>query len=81
MKKEFAVFDKPENVKRFLRVFYVCLGVLILIDPFIHKHTEFPWEGAFGFFASYGFASCVLLIFIAKGLRIFLKKDEQYYDR
>ncbi len=54
--------------------------MLLIVDIFIHKHAEFPWEGALDFFAVYGFVSCVLLIFIAKALRIFIKKDEDYYD-
>jgi len=28
----------------------------------------------------YGFVSCVLLIFIAKLLRIFIKRDENHYE-
>lgn len=80
MKKELKIFDKPENVKRFLAIFYISLMVLLIIDFFIHKHAEFPWEGAPDFFAVYGFVSCVLLIFIAKVLRLFVKRDETYYD-
>ena len=80
MKKELKIFDKPENVKRFLGIFYLSLLVLLIIDFFIHKHPEFPWEGAPDFFAAYGFGSCVLLIFIAKILRLFVKRDEDYYD-
>jgi len=80
MKKELKVFDKQENVKRFLGIFYISLVILLIIDLFIHKHTEFPWENAPNFFAVYGFVSCVLLIFIAKILRLFIKKNEDYYD-
>ena len=80
MKKELKIFDKPENVQRFLVFFYIFLAVLLVIDFFIHKHADFPWEGATDFFAAYGFGSCVLLIFMAKLLRIFLKRDENYYD-
>ncbi len=80
MKKELKIFDKPKNVKRFLGFFYASLLVLLVLDFFIHKHAEFPWEGAINFFAVYGFLSCVLLIFIAKILRIFVKRDEDYYD-
>lgn len=80
MKKELKIFDKPENVKRFLRIFYVFLVLLLIVDFFIPKHTEFPWEGAPDFFAVYGFVSCVLLIFIAKLLRMFIKRKENYYD-
>ncbi len=80
MKKELKIFDKPENVKIFLGGFYVFLVVLLIIDFLIHKHNEFPWEGFPNFYAAYGFISCVLLIFIAKGLRLFIKRDEDYYE-
>ncbi len=80
MKRELKIFDKPENVKRFLVFFYASLVVLLIVDFFIHKHADFPWEEATDFYAVYGFGSCVLLIFIAKLLRIFLKRDENYYD-
>ena len=80
MKKELKIFDKPENVKKFLGLFYVALVLLLIIDLFVHKHSAFVWDGAPAFFAVYGFISCVLLIFIAKLLRIFIKRDEDYYD-
>ncbi len=80
MKKELKIFDKPENVKRLLKFFYASLILLLIIDFFIHKHAEFPWEGAPDFFAVYGFISCVLLIFIAKLLRIFIKRKENHYE-
>lgn len=80
MKRELKIFDKPQNVKRFLGGFYVFLVVLLIIDFFVHKHAEFAWEGFPDFYAAYGFISCVLLIFIAKGLRMLIKRDEKYYD-
>jgi len=81
MKKELKIFDDPRNVKRFLIIFYGCLLALLLVDPFIHKHAEFEWEAVPGFFAAYGFVSCVLLIFIAKLLRWWVKRDEAYYQQ
>lgn len=80
MKRELKIFDNPQNVKRLLRVFYASLVVLALLDLVIHKHAEFPWEAQFGFFATYGFVSCVALIFIAKGLRLLIRRDEDYYN-
>ncbi len=80
MGKELKIFDKPKNIKRFLTIFYASLGVLLIIDFFIHKHGDFPVEAAPDFFAAYGFFSCVLLIFIAKILRKLIKRDEDYYD-
>ena len=80
MKKELRIFDDPRNVKRLLAVFYASLVVLLIVDFFIHKHGDFPWEEATDFFAVYGYVSCVLLIFIAKLMRIFIKRNENYYD-
>lgn len=80
MKKELKIFDKPQNVKRFLGGFYVSLLILLIIDFFVHKHAEFTWEGIPEFYAAYGFVSCVLLIFIAKVLRLLIKRKENYYD-
>lgn len=78
--KELTIFDKPENVEKFLRVFFTLLFVLLVIDFFIHKHGHFPWEGAPEFYATYGFVACVLLVFIAKGLRKVVGREEDYYD-
>lgn len=80
MKKELRLFDKPENVKRLLFLFFVALAVLLFIDLFLDKHAEFEWEGVPGFFAAYGFISYVLLIFVSKLLRKLIKRDEDYYD-
>ena len=80
MKKELTIFDNPRNVKRLLVIFYASLVVLLVVDFFVHKHADFAWEEATDFYAVYGYASCVLLIFIAKLLRVFIKRDEKYYD-
>ncbi len=79
MKKELTIFDNPRNVKLFLIIFFASLVVLLAVDPFIHKHAEFEWESVPGFFAAYGFVSCVLLIYVAKILRWWVKRDEDYY--
>ncbi len=80
MKKPLKLFDTKKNINKFLFFFYSCLILLLIIDPFIPKHADFPWEEAPNFFAAYGFAACVMLIFVARILRIFLKKGEDYYD-
>lgn len=79
-KKELTFFDKPKNVKNLLRVFYLSLFVLLGADFFLHKHDHIAIGNALEFYAFYGFISCVLLIFIAKVLRVIIKRDEKYYD-
>ena len=78
--KELKIFDNPQNVKRLLLIFWISLLVLLIIDLFVPKETEFPWEGFPNFFATYGFLSCVVLVFVAKLLRLFVKRDEDYYE-
>ena len=80
MKKEHFL-DKPQNRQWILRSFFISLGLLLVVDFFIHKHVEFPWEAAPGFYAVYGFCACVGLIFVAKLLRLFVKRDEDYYQK
>jgi hypothetical protein len=74
-------FDDPVHVRRFLRVFFVSLLVLLAVDPFVHKHGAFPWEETPGFFAAYGYVSCVLLVLVAKLLRRVIRRDEDDDER
>lgn len=80
MKKEITLFDKRRNVNRLLAAFYSLCFILLIVDLFVGKHPDFPWEGYPNFYAVYGFLCCVMLIFAAKILRIFIKRDENYYD-
>ena len=80
MKKD-HFFDKPKNVKRFLGLFYLSLLLLIVIDFFIPKHPNFPWERFPSFYGAYGFVACVVLVLAAKYvLRRLVKRSEDYYD-
>lgn len=79
-RKELSFFDSPENKKRVRRYFYISLLILFIIDFFIPKHGYFSWEKAPGFFAVSGFIGCVSLIFVAKILRLIIKRKAGYYD-
>ena len=81
MERKEGWFDKPGNFKLFLRLFFVSLAVLLIVDFFVPKHAAFPWEETPCFFAAYGYISCVLLVLVARVLRRFIKRDEDYYDR
>ena len=80
-RKKRLVYDDPQHVKVFLRVFFASLALLLVVDLFVGKHGDFHWEGVPEFFAAYGFISCVALVLVAKVLRILIKRDEDYYDR
>ncbi len=75
------LFDKPENIKRLLHGFYAICALLIVLDFVIHRHIYHSWEVAPAFYAIYGFTGCVVLVLIARWMRSFLMRDEDYYDR
>jgi hypothetical protein len=54
---------------------------LLVIDLLYHRHSLHPWQSWRGFYAVYGFVGCVLLVLIAKLLRKWVKRPEDYYDR
>ena len=74
------LFDNPQNVKRILYFLYGCCVLLFALDFVIHRHTSHSWETLWGFYAIYGFVSCVVLVMVAKWLRTFLMRPEDYYD-
>lgn len=80
MAKEITIFDDPKNGQRVLNALFISLVLLLIVDFFISKHTYFPWEGAPNFHAVYGFVACVFLVFVARGMRWFILREEDYYD-
>lgn len=73
--------DSSGNVARVYWAVWVICGLLLAIDPFIHKHGEFAFEDWFGFYGFYGFVACVGLVLLAKLMRRVLMRSEDYYER
>lgn len=74
------IFDEPKNVKRVLYFLYACCTILFLLDFVIHRHVMHSWENLWGFYPVYGFVGCVILVVVAKWMRTFLMRSEDYYD-
>jgi len=74
-------FDKPENNRLFLTVFYVLCAATLLVELFTHRHEELSIEGKFGFYGVYGFFGIVLLVVISVQLRKLVMRPEDYYER
>lgn len=73
-------FDKPENISKMLKVFYVVCALLVVADFVVHRHIYHDWEKIPAFYAIYGFIGCVVLVLIAKEMRKVLMRGEDYYD-
>ncbi len=77
-KKHF--FDKKENIRRVIHVFYTLCALLLMADLVVDRHILHSWENLFGFYALFGFIACVVLVLVAKQMRKVLMRDENYYS-
>lgn len=62
-----------------------CAGTLVaelIFSPFFdEKHpAHFEIENIFGYQAVIGFAAFVCVVFLGKMLRLFIRREEDYYD-
>lgn len=71
---------RPDTIRRLWAVFVAVLAALVVADLFVDHHPLFGLDGTFGFAAWYGFASCVALVLLAKGLGTVLKRPDTYYN-
>ncbi|GAQ95369.1 hypothetical protein TAGGR_2259 [Thermodesulfovibrio aggregans] len=70
-----------KGLKKILTIFYSFLVILILIDPFIHKHAYFGFDEYPSFYGAYGLVACIILVLAAKYiLRPIVMRGEDYYD-
>lgn len=74
------LFDNPKNVELLLKVFYAICIFLVVVDFIVHRHILLAWENIPAFYAIYGFIACVVLVVLAKIMRIYVMRDEEYYD-
>jgi len=71
--------DEPRNVQRLWRGFLVVLALLVLAELGVHLHPQFEIESVFGFAAWFGFGACAVMMLVAKGLGMLLKRPDSYY--
>ena len=71
---------RPATIKLLWRVFIAILAVLVLAQAFIYIKGYFGVDSWFGFGAVFGFLSCLAMVLVAKGLGLFLKRPNDYYD-
>ncbi|MDA7947683.1 MAG: hypothetical protein MPJ78_09425 [Hyphomicrobiaceae bacterium] len=71
---------RPKTIRMLWIVFSIILALLVLSDLVVHHHAHFGIDGTFGFYAWYGFLSCVVLVVGSKALGAILKRRDTYYD-
>jgi hypothetical protein len=62
------------------KAFIVVLALTAIAQLFVEAHPHFAVERLFAWNALYGFLACAALILVAKGLGLFLKRRDDYYD-
>ena len=71
---------RPSSIRLMWRGGIVLLACLALLDLVVEPHPHFGIDGTFGFYSWYGLLTCVAMVLVAKGLGIFLKRPDDYYD-
>ncbi|MBC8338752.1 MAG: hypothetical protein H8E39_08690 [Alphaproteobacteria bacterium] len=72
---------RPETIRKLWTGGGVLLTVLVVLELWVHPKGYFGIDATFGFNAWYGFIVCVAMVVGAKGLGIFLKREDTYYER
>jgi hypothetical protein len=65
----------------FLAIVALTLIVMVIIGLFIQWPIEFAWQKVTAAYAIFGFCAFTFLIYAAKGLRLWLSKEEDYYKK
>ncbi|PPR11865.1 MAG: hypothetical protein CFH41_00741 [Alphaproteobacteria bacterium MarineAlpha11_Bin1] len=72
--------DDRKNVdKIYWGIVGIC-AVLMVIEPFYHKHAYLGFEDSFGFYGWFGFLASIGLFLIARQLSILLSRPEDFYN-
>lgn len=71
--------DKKRSPNRvFWTLVLICVG-LGLADFFYHKHIRYDVEAWPAIYGAVGFTVYATVIFLAKGLRLLVRRPEEYY--
>ncbi len=71
---------RPDTIRKLWIGSSVILALIVAGDFFVHHYEYFGIDATFGFYAWYGFTTCVAMVVGAKLLGIFLKRKDTYYE-
>ncbi len=70
---------RPATIRGLWVAFMAILAATVVADLLIDHHGDLGIDGTIGFYAWYGLLSCVVLVFGARLLNVFLKRRDRYY--
>ncbi len=71
---------RPASIRKLWWGFSIVLALTVLAQLLFYVKAYFTVDGWFAFGAVYGFVSCLLMVLLAKGLGVFLKRPNDYYS-
>lgn len=71
---------RPSIIRLLWRVFIAVLALTVVAEFLVSHHPHFRVESVPAFGAWYGFLACAGMILFAKGLALFLKRLDTYYE-
>ena len=71
---------RPATIRKLWFGFSAVLVLVVLAQTVIYIKGYFGVDAWFGFGAVYGFASCLLMVLLAKVLGVLLKRPQDYYE-
>ena len=82
------VANQPTVSRKFWIALWLTCGASVLLELFVNRYERFKGNDSalasasngFGFYFVLGFLACSGAILLAKGLGLFLKARENYYD-
>lgn len=72
---------RPATIRKLWIGGGVLLAFLVAIELWVQPQGYFGIDDTFAFNAWYGFIVCVAMVVGAKGLGVFLKREDTYYER
>jgi len=72
--------DRPSSIPKLWAGFIAALALTVLAEWVVALYPHFDVEKLHAFNALYGFGTCILMIVLAKGLALWLKRPDTYYQ-
>jgi hypothetical protein len=70
---------RPSSIRLLWRILWAVLALTVAAQAIIDIKGYFGVDAWYGFGAVFGFVSCLIMVVVAKGLGLFLKRDQDYY--